>query len=207
MFSIENLLYDLAPYIQYISFGLLVLAGFNVPISEDIVFIVSASVAASVVPQNTVYIFTGCFLGAYTSDIVAYSIGRFAGRKILEKKFFQKPVNIERIKKIEQYFIRYGFKTLFFGRFIPLGMRNVIFITAGIARMKFKRFLLFDILALSIGISILFRIGFVFGKNYRVILPYLDQFKYGIFALFFCIVTFIIIKIKRTGSSPETKAK
>ena len=53
---ITNILLNAAPYVHFISFGLLLLAGFNLPISEDLVFIVSASIAATMVPVVTLTI-------------------------------------------------------------------------------------------------------------------------------------------------------
>ena len=73
---LSELLYEWARYVHLISFGLLILAGFNFPVSEDLIMIISGSIAATIVPENTFYIFAGCFWGAYFSDIIAYSLGR-----------------------------------------------------------------------------------------------------------------------------------
>jgi len=75
--DIPDYLISMAPYLHYVSFALLILAGFNLPISEDVVMIVSGSIAATVVPENTFIILVGCFLGAYISDIFAYCMGRY----------------------------------------------------------------------------------------------------------------------------------
>ena len=47
-------------YAHFISFGFTALAGFNIPVSEDLVFIISASCRNNR-PENSVKIFTGCF--------------------------------------------------------------------------------------------------------------------------------------------------
>ncbi|PKL40880.1 MAG: DedA family protein [Spirochaetae bacterium HGW-Spirochaetae-1] len=187
---LATILTNAAPYVHFISFALLVLAGFSFPISEDLVFIISASIAATIIPENTYYIFAGCFLGAYSSDIVAYAIGRYAGGRILASsrlykiKFFNKNFSKERLGKLEMYFDKYGSKTLFFGRFVPFGVRNMLFMTAGLIKMKFKKFLLIDFIALVCTSSILFYLGYSFGENYRIIFPYLNRYKILIFILF-----------------------
>lgn len=187
----------MAPNVHYISFGLLILAGFNMPVSEDIVFIVSASIAATIVPENTVYIFTGCFLGAYFSDIIAYMLGRTLGRKLLKISFFQKFFPEEKIEKIEKYFLKYGGNTLFFGRFIPFGMRNILFATSGIVKMKIRKFLFVDFIALCITSTIMFYLGYSLGQNYQVIFPYLNRYKFILLALLLVIVTYFIIKNRK----------
>ncbi len=184
----------MAPNVHFISFGLLILAGFNFPVSEDIVFIVSASIAATIVPENTVYIFIGCFLGAYFSDVIAYVLGRTLGRKLLKISFFQKFLPEEKIETIEKYFLKYGGKTLFFGRFIPFGMRNVLFATSGIVKMKIQKFLAVDLMALSVTSTIMFYLGYSLGRNYKVIFPYLNRYKFVILAIFILLVVFILTR-------------
>lgn len=192
----------MAPNVHFISFGLLILAGFNFPVSEDLVFIVSASIAATIVPENTVYIFTGCFLGAYFSDVIAYVLGRTLGRKLLKISFFQKFFPEEKIEKIERYFLKYGGKTLFFGRFIPFGMRNVLFATSGIVKMKIRKFLAVDLMALSVTSTIMFYLGYSLGRNYKVIFPYLNRYKFAILAIFILFIVFILIRNRMNKYKP-----
>ena len=193
---IADILFKMAPDVHIIAFGLLLLAGFNLPVSEDIVFIVSASIAATIIPQNKYLIFFGCFAGAYFSDIISYSIGKYAGRRILQINFFKRMVPDEKIKKTENYFIKYGGKTLFFGRFIPFGVRNVLFITSGIVGMRFIKFLIVDIMALCITSTILFTLGYSFGKNYKQLIPYLDKYKFIIFGIFLCVLMIFFMRNK-----------
>jgi len=202
MIDIKDVILGMAPYTHYISFGLIILAGFNIPISEDIVFIISASVAATTVPQNTPYIFAGCFLGAYLSDIVAYMIGRYGINKIVFSKIMieSKIVNREKIedkiKTISGYFARYGGKTLFFARFIPFGVRNITFMTCGLIKMKIVKFMIIDLCAVTCTSSILFYLGYTFGNNYEMILPHLMRYKFIIFGIFVSAIILLIVRKK-----------
>ncbi|MEJ5361584.1 MAG: DedA family protein [Spirochaetota bacterium] len=197
MAYISHLLFDFAPYVHYISFILLMLAGFNFPISEDMIFIISASIAATIIPEHTFKIAAGCVLGAYLSDIVSYCLGRFGMKFILQHKKLARFYPMDKIQKIEHYYQSHGAKTLFFGRFIPFGVRNVIFLTAGLARMKLYKFMLVDLLALSITSTTLFTIGYTLGSNYEIIYPYLNRYKLIIFSLFLLTVLSIVIYKKR----------
>lgn len=197
MAYISNLLFDFAPHVHYIAFILLLLAGFNFPISEDIIFVISASIAATIIPEHTFKIAAGCVLGAYSSDIISYCLGRFGMKFILQHKKLARFYPLDKIQKIEYYYQSHGTKTLFFGRFIPFGVRNVIFLTAGLARMKIYKFMLVDLLALSITSTILFTIGYTLGSNYEIIFPYLNRYKLIIFSLFLLTVLSIVIYKKR----------
>lgn len=213
MIDITFLLKDMVQYAHFISFGLLLLAGFNIPVSEDLVFIVSASIAATTVPENSVKIFAGCFLGAYLSDITAYTIGRYGvnrllGSPLLIRARIVNPVVLEaRLKKTKGFFDRYGGKALFFGRFVPFGMRNLIFMSCGLIRMPYFKFMIIDLAALACTSTILFFLGYSFGNNYQAILTYVSRYKIIIIVLVALLVLFILIRNKlcRHGDPSHNK--
>lgn len=212
MIDIQSLLMGMIPYVQYVSFGLLLLAGLNLPVSEDIVFIVSASLAATIVPENTFYIFAGCFLGAFMSDLEAYLIGRFAIKRMLSGTILNR-LNIFNSKKLEQkietvrrYFLKYGGKTLFAGRFIPFGVRNVLFMTSGLIHMNIIKFIIIDLCALICTSTILFSLGYSFGNKLEHIFPYLNRYKLVIVGIFVAGVILVVIRnryIKRELPGPN----
>lgn len=188
-------LFECAPYVHYLSFFLLILAGFNLPISEDIVFIVSSSIAATIAPENKYYIFLACFLGAYIGDCIAFLIGRLAGTRILQTGFFIKRISHEKMEKMRGFFQKYGDKTVFLGRFIPFGVRNIVFISAGVGKMNVIKFLLTDFMALTFTSSILLSLGYYFGKNYKVIFSYINKFKLLMLILFILMIVIVLINI------------
>lgn len=201
---VVTLLTDAAPYVHFIAFGLLILAGLNIPVSEDLVFIVSASLAATVVPENTVYVFIGCVTGAYISDILAYTLGRYGGNWIATLPLFKQEFSPARIARVKRYFDRYGIKTLFFGRFIPFGVRNVLFMTSGLVKVPFPRFLLVDLMALALTSSILFGLGYVFGSNYQAMLPWLDSYKILIFLIFLLAIAMFLYRRRKNKTKVNT---
>ena len=198
----------MARYTQFISFGLLILAGFSLPVSEDLVFIISASIAATTVPENTIWIFIGCFTGAFLGDNIAYLIGRYGINRILFSPFLTRTgivnrAGIERrIERTKGFFARFGGKTLFFGRFVPFGVRNVIFMSCGLIRMPLPRFMLIDLSALVFTSSILFFLGYSFGNNYNIVITYINRYKIVIFIVFVLLVLFLLIR-KKLGSRQE----
>ncbi|MDR3237020.1 MAG: DedA family protein [Spirochaetia bacterium] len=211
-----DLLLNAAQYVHFISFALLFLAGFNLPVSEDLVFIVSASIAATIVPENTPLIFAGCFTGAYVSDIIAYCTGRFViGGVLLKHPVLSKLTIVKRgfsekrMLRLKNYFDKYGLKTLFFGRFVPL--RNILFMTCGLINLRFRNFLIVDFCALACTSAILFTIGYSLGENYDEIFPYIKRYKTIVIVLIACIFIFLNRKrllrlMKRIRSAGDTKS-
>jgi len=213
MIDITYLLKSMAQYAHFISFGLLLLAGFNIPVSEDLVFIISASLAATTVPENSVKIFTGCFLGAYLSDITAYTIGRYGINRLLSSPLLVRarivnPAALKnRLSYAKGFFDRYGGKALFFGRFFPFGVRNVLFMSCGLIHMPILKFLIIDLSALVCTSTILFFLGFSFGNNYQTILTYISRYKIIIIILVVLFVLFILIRKKFYGHGASAHNK
>lgn len=204
MNTIIQFIFEHAHLAHWLIFGALMLAGMNVPISEDLMVIISGVLAATVVPENIYLLFTAVFLGCYLSDWVCYWMGRKLGPKLWNLRWFAKTVNKKRIDQIHGYYEKYGFLTLLIGRFIPFGVRNCLFLTAGIGRMHFGKFILSDGIACIISNITLFSIAYYAGKNYEAILPFLKTFNLLIFGFFLVSIIGVIWYKKRTSNTKST---
>lgn len=184
MDDVIQFIFQHAHYAHWIVFSALMLAGINVPISEDLMIIMSAVLAATVVPENTVQLFVAVFLGCYLSDWVCYWIGRKLGPKLWDIKWFARTVDRKRLDQIHAYYEKYGFWTLLVGRFIPFGVRNLLFFSAGAGKMPFKKFVLSDGIACAASNTTLFTLAYYAGKNYETLLHFLKTFNVILFSLF-----------------------
>jgi len=191
MESIVDFVIQHASHAHWIIFSLLMLAGFNVPISEDLMIITSGLLSATVVPENTAILFLAVFLGSYLSDWLAYWIGRTLGRKMWTIGWFKRTIHPKRLIQTQNFYEKYGFLTLLIGRFIPFGVRNCLFITAGMSRMHFGKFILSDGIACALSNSALFFLTYALGRNYHALINSLKTFNIIIFSVF--VVTLISI--------------
>ena len=173
-----------AAHAHWIIFGALMLAGLNVPISEDLMIILSAVLAATVVPENTDKLFICVFLGCYLSDWVCYWIGRSLGRKLWDWRWFSKTFKRKRLEQTQAYYEKYGFWTLLIGRFIPFGVRNCLFLTAGMGRMHFGKFVLSDGIACLASNTFLFTIAYFLSQQYEQLINNLKFFNILLFSAF-----------------------
>ncbi|MCH9608644.1 MAG: Inner membrane protein [Chlamydiales bacterium] len=162
----ESFIFENAQYAHWLVFGLLMLAGLNFPISEDVLIVFSGVLASTVVPENTWKLFAAIFFGAYLSDWIVYWIGRSLAPKLCKLRWFARMFREERIDKVRSYYEKYGTRTLLLGRFVPFGFRNALFATAGIGKMHFGRFLIVDGIACLLSNSALFALTYFCGKNY-----------------------------------------
>lgn len=191
----ESFIFEHAQLAHWWVFSLLMLAGLNFPISEDFLIIVSGVLASTIVPENTWKLFVAIFLGAYLSDWMVFGVGRWLGPNLKRVKWFSRFFREEKIKKIQKYYKKYGTLTLIIGRFIPFGIRNALFVTAGIGKMRLLKFLLIDGIACLISNAALFSLTFFCGRHYSYILKSVNIILFALFAI--ALVGFIWYKKRR----------
>lgn len=198
----EDILQFIAENVQYAHwyiFGLLLLAGLNIPVSEDGMLFISG-VLASNHPEYSTQLFIGVFLGAYFSDLICFTLGWKLGPKLFEIKFFENMVPPERIQKIHAYYEQYGVITLILGRFIPFGVRNGLFLSAGLGKMDPVKFALSDLLACTISTVTFFTLYYNYGN------AVVETIKSGnklIFALALILVIVYFVKKKNNAAEDE----
>lgn len=193
MDSVLHFITTNAAHAHWWFFALLMLAGFNLPISEDLVIISSGVMAATIVPQNLVKLFVFVFLGCYLSDWVSYWMGRSLTPWLRKKKILAKLVDRKRIDKVNQFYAKYGVMTLFFGRFIPFGVRNFLFMSAGMGKMSFRKFILVDGAACLLSNATLFAVAFSLAENYPLLMSLLRKINLTFFGAFLLFLAFIFI--------------
>jgi membrane protein DedA with SNARE-associated domain len=162
---------------HWIFFLLLMLAGLNIPISEDLILIVSGALASTCIPNETLFLYGWVFAGCWLSAWEAYAIGRFLGPKVYDIRWFKHLVTPSRINRLHHYYEKFGVFTFIVGRFIPGGVRNALFMTAGLGKMPFLTFILRDGFACLISTSILFSIGYSLGNNYEAVFHYIKTYN------------------------------
>ncbi len=131
---------------------------------------------------------TCIFLAAVLGSLLGYVTGRYFGDNIQTRPdslFFKKKY----IENTQKYFEKYGSQTLVIARFLPV-IRTFSPILAGIVKMKFYKFMLFNILGAAIWTVVLVGGGYYFGEKFPWIVDYV---QYIIF-FFLGITTFTVIR-------------
>jgi membrane-associated protein len=162
---------------HWMIFCLLLLAGFNVPISEDLLLIMGGIISGSCIPDHTLHLYAWLFAGCWLSAWISYWIGRIYGPKLYDIKWFSHILTRKRIEKLHYYYEKFGIFTFIVGRFLPGGVRNALFMSSGLGKMPFKSFILRDGFACLISSATLFSLGLLFAQNYQVILHYFKGYE------------------------------
>lgn len=106
-------------------------------------------------------------------DAVNYSIGRYLGPKVLKgERWFLKR---EYLLKTQAFYERYGGKTIVIARFVPI-IRTFAPFLAGVGKMNYSRFGLFNISGAVLWVVLFCSAGFWFGnipvvrKNFTLVI-------------------------------------
>lgn len=163
----------------WILFAAMVLTGLNLPISEDIMLLTGGIMASTFVPGLKLEIWLALFLGAYIADSLAYWTGRLIGPKLLKSRWTGQFITQARLDKVHGFYERWGFWSFTVGRFIPFGVRNCLFISAGMGTLPYKKFVFIDgaaaLISTTTGFLVAYTLGKAFGHHFQVLFEYLKK--------------------------------
>ena len=142
-------------------------------------------------------------LGALIGASINYFAAKYVGR-ILVYKFADSRighlflVNKEKVEKAEAYFIKNGNSSTFIGRLLP-GIRHLISIPAGLAKMNFGKFVFFTTLGAAIWNICLAAMGYLAFTQKGAIDKYAHEFSIGLLVLGALFAAYLIFNaVKKT---------
>lgn len=136
------------------------LAGFFLPGDS---LLVTAGLVASQGSLNIVYLNALLVAAAIIGDSTGYFIGYKLGPKIFKKEdsvFFHR----DHLKRTEAFFQRHGGKTIILARFVPI-VRTFAPTVAGVGRMKYSKFLSYNVVGGLVWVIGMTGIGYFLGKT------------------------------------------
>ncbi len=156
---------------------------------------------------NIVLVVLIATLGALIGAFINYYLARFLGRPIVywfadSKLGHLLLLNSEKVKKAEDYFIEHGNSSTFIGRLVP-GIRQLISIPAGLAKMNIGAFTLYTILGSGSWNIILAILGYVAHGKQDLINRYSHELSYillGLGVLFIVYLVYSGLKKRKKGT-------
>jgi membrane-associated protein len=122
-------------------------------------------VAGTVAAAGDMYVhglFAALAAASFLGDNTNYWIGRFVGPRVFtrEKSLLFNP---EHLGRTQRFYDRYGAKTVFLARFVPI-VRTFAPFVAGIGRMRYPRFVFYSFSGSVAWVASLTYAGFYFGN-------------------------------------------
>ena len=159
---------------------------------DSLLFVAGASAAAGLLSMSWLIFFF--FLAAVAGYTLNYWIGHHIGVKVLRNRF-PDLVKKEYLDRTNRYFARFGGKTIFIARFIPI-IRTFAPFLAGVGAMPYRKFIVFNILSAIIWAVTITSIGYLFGLN-PFIREHIIWFIYGMAVLILATILLIIVTLIR----------
>ncbi len=138
-----------------------------VPFPAEVTFSFTASLAARgkdgfhLVPVIVVGV-----LGEICGSIVAYGIGRYGGRTVVERYGRYVLLTPGDLDRADRFMAKHGDPAVLFGRIIPL-LRAFVSVVAGIGEMAFGRFVIFTSIGTAIFGTVLALLGYGLGAEWQ----------------------------------------
>ncbi|MGC9490639.1 MAG: DedA family protein [Thermovirgaceae bacterium] len=124
--------------------------------------------------MNLFFIIAAGIAGSILGALFNYWISLRFGRPFFQRWGKYLLVSEKTLDKAEVFFKKHGHISTFIGRLIP-GVRQLISLPAGVARMRMDLFLFYTALGSGIWVTVLALVGYWVGNNQELVMDYLDR--------------------------------
>jgi membrane protein DedA with SNARE-associated domain len=152
----------------------LLLENTGVPVPGETILLLASFLAYSSDELHLPYIILIGVCAATLGDNLGYAIGYRGGRRLLDRYRNVFRIKPETIFRGERMFEQYGAVTISFARFI-FGLRVIAGPLAGVLRMPWKRFAVFNFLGALLWVTVISIVGYKFGKHWDRLMDYVER--------------------------------
>lgn len=138
--------------------------GFFLP-GDYLLFLAGMFVATGKLDVNLYVLIVGLVIAAILGNFTGYWFGRKTGPVLYQRKdtfFFKKKY----LKAAEEYYNKQGAFALIMGRFVPI-VRTFAPIFAGVVKLDFRKFALYNVFGAILWIASLTLLGFFLGRKFE----------------------------------------
>ncbi len=186
-------------------FLLVMVEDFGIPVPGETI-LTAAAIYAGAGRLNVVAVGMVGFVAAVIGDNIGFAIGHFGGRALALRWGKYIFLTEERLDKAEVFFARHGGKIIVVARFIE-GLRQANGIIAGIAGMRWLRFLAFNALGAALWVGTWVSLGYLAGNHITTIYHAITQYSYYVLiAVVVLLVAYVIWRLRRHRRAVPVKA-
>jgi membrane protein DedA with SNARE-associated domain len=161
----------------------LLLENAGVPVPGETVLLLASFLAYSERDLQLLWIIVVGTVAATLGDNLGYAVGHKGGRPLLERYRKSFHVSDKAVERGEGLFLRYGAVTILFARFV-FGMRVIAGPLAGVLRMPWKKFAVFNFLGAALWVTVISVVGYTFGSRWKLLIHFMKRFDLALAAGF-----------------------
>jgi membrane protein DedA with SNARE-associated domain len=154
----------------------LLLENAGIPVPGETILLLASFLAYSQHDLRLPWIIVVATIAATVGDNLGFALGYYGGRPLLLRYQTIFRIKNATISRGEELFAKYGSVTVFFARFV-FGMRIIAGPMAGVLRMSWRKFLVFNFLGAVVWVSVISSAGYLFGRHWDRLEEGLNQFN------------------------------
>ncbi len=168
----------------------------GIPVPGETTLLLASFLAYSEHRLHLGWIIVVATCAATLGDNLGYAFGYFGGRPLLDRyqRFFR--ISSTTLKRGEEMFARYGAAAIFFARFI-VGMRVFAGPLAGVLRMRWRAFALFNFLGAVVWVTVIASAGYLFGRHWRTLLRAMQRFNIAALIVAVAVILYLWWRYRR----------
>jgi membrane-associated protein len=170
----------------------------GVPVPGETVLLLASFLAYSEHDLRLPWIIAVATLAATLGDNLGFALGHYGGRPLLARYQAAFRIQDETMARAESLFERYGAVTIFFSRFI-FGIRIIAGPMAGVLRMSWKKFAVFNFLGAGLWVTVISGAGYLFGQHWGRLVRVVQRFDIAVAIVALLVVGFVVWRKRRVA--------
>ncbi len=203
--SILEVLRDAVVHYGYWAVGAaLLVENAGIPVPGETILLLASFLAYSQHELQLSWIIVVATIACTVGDNLGFALGYYGGRRLFSRYQSVFGISQKTILRGEQLFDRYGAATIFFARFV-FGMRIVAGPLAGVLRMPWRKFLVFNFLGAAVWVSVISGAGYAFGRHWGRLERYIKRFDIALAVGAVLVVLWLWRRSQRKNGSAPTE--
>jgi membrane protein DedA with SNARE-associated domain len=184
--------------------GALLLENAGVPVPGETVLLLASFLAYTERDLQLGWIIVIGTVAATAGDNLGYALGYYGGRPLLERYRHIFHIRDATLARGERLFGHYGSVTILFARFV-FGMRVIAGPMAGVLRMPWNRFAVFNFLGAALWVAVIAIAGYIFGSRWNVLMHFMKRFDLALAVLFGVAAAVLWWRSRRVSAGPKAR--
>ncbi len=168
----------------------------GIPLPGEIALLLASFLAYSERQLHFGWIVVVATCAATLGGELGYAVGYYGGRPLLERYRSVFRISPAALQRGEGMFARYGAAAIFFARFV-FGMRVFAGPLAGVLRMRWRAFAIFNFLGAAVWVAAIASAGYFFGQHWRILVRVLHRFNIAVLILFVAVTLLLWWRYRR----------
>ncbi|MFY9903925.1 MAG: DedA family protein [Terriglobales bacterium] len=174
----------------------------GVPVPGEITLLLASFLAYSERHLHVGWIIAAGTCAATLGGNMGYAIGEYGGRPLLDRYRSLLRISPELLERGEKMFERYGAVAIFLSRFI-FGMRVIGGPLAGVLRMRWRPFTLFNFLGAAAWVTLISSAGYLFGRHWHKLLRVMQRFNIAVLIVAAVVLVVLGLRYRRQAATKK----